>query len=82
MRVSVEAEPISHLFFVDDSVVFCQANEYEANQVMRILQDYGDSSGHIINSDKSSIFFGKGCPKKTKKTHRYGDEYSSKRRIR
>lgn len=31
------------------------------------MKEYGKVSGQIINLEKSSIFFGKGCPKKEKK---------------
>ncbi|KAM2182087.1 hypothetical protein ACFX1Q_032619 [Malus domestica] len=59
--------PISHLFFADDSMVFCKFDETEARQVVKILEEYGNEFGQIVNLEKSSIFFGKGCSKKEKK---------------
>ena len=50
---------ITHLFFVDDSMVFCKENEMEAGYVIKILEDYGKVSGQIINMEKSSIFLGR-----------------------
>ena len=67
VRVAPAAISITHLFFTDDSVVFCKANEKEAEEVINVLEEYGKVFGQIINLGKSSIYFGKGCPKKVKK---------------
>ncbi|XP_070660434.1 uncharacterized protein [Malus domestica] len=45
----------------------CGANETEAEEVIKVLEEYGKVSSQIINLGKSSIYFGKGCPKKVKK---------------
>ncbi|XP_048427900.1 uncharacterized protein LOC125471501 [Pyrus x bretschneideri] len=63
----LEQMPNLICFFADDSVVFCKADEMEARNVIRILEKYGQESGQIINLEKSSIFFGKGCLMKNKK---------------
>lgn len=50
---------ISHLFYADDVLLFCRGNEKEANNLMEILQDYGDMSGQVPNLNKSGLFFSK-----------------------
>ena len=51
------APKVSHLFFADDSLLFCKANSNERNKLKEILGLYESASGQKINTDKSSIFF-------------------------
>uniref|UniRef100_A0A7N2R6R0 Reverse transcriptase n=1 Tax=Quercus lobata TaxID=97700 RepID=A0A7N2R6R0_QUELO len=48
---------ITHLFFVDDSLLFCKVNSQECQNLIDILQLYKAASGQKINVDKSSVFF-------------------------
>ena len=48
---------INHLFFADDSLLFCNANGTECNKLKEILKTYESASRQKINTEKSSIFF-------------------------
>ena len=48
---------ISHLFFADDSLIFCKATEKEGAEVQRTLQVYEASSGQQLNRNKTALFF-------------------------
>lgn len=48
---------ISHLFFVDDSILFCKASKKEWKKVRRVLNIYELALGQKINNKKSSLFF-------------------------
>lgn len=54
------APEISNLCFADDTVLFCQASWREAEEVVRILENYAQASGQIINIEKSSVNFSQG----------------------
>ncbi|XP_071909569.1 uncharacterized protein [Coffea arabica] len=65
MRICRQGPSLTHLFFADDSLIFCKANEQQATELMRVLQVYATGSGQLINLDKSSILFSKNmCPHK------------------
>ena len=51
---------ISHLFFADDSLVFCRATEEECQTLMNTLREYQRASGQAVNFNKSAITFAKG----------------------
>ncbi|XP_027155078.1 uncharacterized protein LOC113755222 [Coffea eugenioides] len=59
IKISRGAPAITHLFFADDSLVFCKANRPEAGKLMKILKVYEKATGQQINTDKSSVFFSK-----------------------
>ena len=48
---------VSHLFFADDSVPFCQAKQTECQVILDILATYERGSGQKINKDKTNLFF-------------------------
>jgi hypothetical protein len=57
MPVSFRGTRISHLFFADDSLLFCRANLIEWQNVLEILKRYERALGQKLNTDKTSIFF-------------------------
>nr|XP_027122295.1 uncharacterized protein LOC113739247 [Coffea arabica] len=57
MKISRNGSSLTHLFFADDSLVFCKADRDEANELCQILRKYEKASGQVINLEKSSVFF-------------------------
>ncbi|XP_062175976.1 uncharacterized protein LOC133881026 [Alnus glutinosa] len=55
--ISVRGVHLTHLFFADDSLLFCRANSDEWGNLMKVLEAYEAASGQKINIEKSSIFF-------------------------
>ncbi|XP_060972201.1 uncharacterized protein LOC133038159 [Cannabis sativa] len=57
IQIARGAPTVSHMFFADDSYIFCRANEREASNVQTLLNVFEQASGQKINAEKSSIFF-------------------------
>jgi hypothetical protein len=50
---------LSHLFFADDSLLFCQTNFQECCNLMQVMTVYEQASEQKLNTGKTSIFFSK-----------------------
>jgi hypothetical protein len=48
---------LTHLFFADDSLLFCKADEVEWYCIQKVLVDYEKASGQKLNRSKTSLFF-------------------------
>ncbi|XP_059440462.1 uncharacterized protein LOC132172916 [Corylus avellana] len=57
---------INHLFFADDSLLFCKAMEQEWNCLKTVLGVYEEVSGQRLNNNKASIFFSRNTSQATK----------------
>lgn len=53
---------ISHLFFADDSLIFCRATREEGANLMRVLETYEQASGQQLNRDKTALYFSHNTP--------------------
>ena len=50
---------LTHLFFADDSLLFCRSIFEDCNNVLKLLADYESLLGQKINKDKTAIYFSK-----------------------
>ena len=50
---------LTHLLFVNDSLLLCRATMEECGKVLNMLSDYEDASGQKINKSKMALFFSK-----------------------
>jgi ribonuclease HI len=66
IQIARGAPVLSHLFFADDSLIFCRANQSNAASIQSILQLYQDSSGQLVNLDKSEISYSRNVPNEKK----------------
>ena len=58
---------VSHLFFADDSLLFCKASEHDCRKLIDILQLYEAASGQKVNAEKSSIIFSHNTPEESRR---------------
>lgn len=71
IRVAKGCPRINHLLFADDTMFFCKTNVKSCKALKRILEKYGKASGQLINTQKSSISFGKLTPQDQKQNVRH-----------
>ncbi|XP_027152078.1 uncharacterized protein LOC113752144 [Coffea eugenioides] len=57
LKISRQGPELTHLFFADDSLIFCKADKQQATEIMNILKTYEAASGQMVNLDKSAVFF-------------------------
>ncbi len=57
IKVASTAPVISHLFFADDSILFCQATVEACITILGILDDYEAASGQQAKKEKNNVFF-------------------------
>ena len=53
---------LTHLFFADDSLVFCRASLAKCQKIQNLLDIYEKASGQQLNQNKTSLFFSKSTP--------------------
>lgn len=66
--VSLSAMVLNHLFFADDNLLFCKANSLEWSRFIHLLESYEKALGQLLSKDKTSIFFSKNTPQRSKLT--------------
>jgi hypothetical protein len=57
LSISCGGPVLTHLFFADDSVLFCRATLSNCHAIQEILRKYERVSGQQINHDKTTLFF-------------------------
>ncbi|KAL5566792.1 hypothetical protein UlMin_029956 [Ulmus minor] len=57
IKITPGCPSISHLFFADDSLIFCKAKLSEATHLKSCLNSYAKASDQLINFDKSAFSF-------------------------
>ena len=67
---------ISHLFFADDSIIFCRATSANCAHLEHILETYEKASGPQLYHDKTTLFFSKNTTLEVQEDikHRFGTE--------
>ena len=58
---------LSHLFFVNDSLIFCKASISKCNSLQRVLHVYEQASRQQLNRAKTALFFNKNTPRSKKR---------------
>ena len=66
ISICKESPTITHLLFVDDSVIYCKAIEQESRELCEILHKYEEVTDQKMNTEKSSVFFSKNTNEETR----------------
>ena len=48
---------LTHLFFIDDCLIFCRSTLEECNKIQELLAYYEVALGQMINKEKITLFF-------------------------
>ncbi|KAK4411817.1 LINE-1 retrotransposable element O protein [Sesamum angolense] len=66
VKVCRIAPAISHLFYADDLIIFCRAEEKDAHTVRQCLSKFEEWSSQLANSNKSMVHFSENVTKEQK----------------
>ena len=66
VSISRSGPKLTHLFFADDSLLFCKATTNEIRCIQDILTEYEHASGQQINCQKTTLFFSNSTPRHIK----------------
>jgi hypothetical protein len=66
VKITPKAPEITHLLFVDDSLMFCRATEAETSHMRDIINNYQAASGQLVNFNKSELICSKRVTQTTK----------------
>lgn len=56
-KMGDDIQPVNHLFFVDDSILFSRAIRDECNGLSSVFEMYSNVSGLVLNLEKSNIYY-------------------------
>jgi hypothetical protein len=56
IKVCKNAPSVSHLLFVDDSLILLKADLHNATSLQQVLDTYYANSGQLVSVAKSSVF--------------------------
>lgn len=59
IKMTRNSQPISHLLFVDDCLLFAKADLEECRNLLNIIEQFSKASGQLIYFNKSGLFFSK-----------------------
>ncbi|PNY08539.1 ribonuclease H [Trifolium pratense] len=59
VKIAPRAPEITHLFFADDSIMFCRATIEETEHMKMLISKYQQASGQLVNYHKSELIFSK-----------------------
>jgi hypothetical protein len=62
VSISRRGPKLTHLFFADDSLLFCRANQHECQKLQESLKIYEKASGQQLNRIKTTLFFSRNTP--------------------
>ena len=57
---------LNHLFFTNDSLLFCRADSRHWNKLSNLLKNYKLASGQRLNIAKTAIYFNRNTPLETR----------------
>ncbi|PNX71389.1 ribonuclease H, partial [Trifolium pratense] len=66
VKIAPTAPEITHLFFADDSIMFCRATIAETTKMKALITTYQQASGQLVNYNKSELIFSKKVSQSTK----------------
>ncbi|CAN1298780.1 hypothetical protein LINPERPRIM_LOCUS23949, partial [Linum perenne] len=66
IHLSPRCPILTHYLYADDTTIFCEAFIQKADNIMKIISEYGIITGQVVNLDKSSIFFSANVPYETR----------------